>query len=188
VVIVNDKLLNKNAESYFILWGTFCQFLTDFVAVMLVFSSAFAHDSRLRCGMADLYYTLYGRSRPPCIPLPEVCRKISSLLYTVWSLWFCLTVQLFLYNGDCYKISVVICWLDTVKTRFQFTLSIIVYFRAFFGSSVTATVPICGCTSTMVIYNTNLLHLHVCTCCLPVMTLCQFQCGKAEVCALLSAI
>ena len=47
-----------------------------FSVVFVVFSTTFAHDSRLRCGVADLYYALYGRSRPPCLPLPEVCRKL----------------------------------------------------------------------------------------------------------------
>ncbi|XP_059158232.1 transcription initiation factor TFIID subunit 2-like [Physella acuta] len=28
-------------------------------------------DSRLRCGLADLYFTLYGRQRPTCLPIPE---------------------------------------------------------------------------------------------------------------------
>lgn len=43
-----------------------------------IFSSTFAHDSRLRCDIADLYYSLYGRSRPSCLPIPEVT-DISSL-------------------------------------------------------------------------------------------------------------
>ena len=28
-------------------------------------------DSRLRCALADLYHTLYGRRRPACMPLPD---------------------------------------------------------------------------------------------------------------------
>ncbi|CAH1772868.1 unnamed protein product [Owenia fusiformis] len=28
-------------------------------------------DTRLRCDIADLYYTLYGRHRPVCLPIPE---------------------------------------------------------------------------------------------------------------------
>jgi transcription initiation factor TFIID subunit 2 len=32
----------------------------------------FWYDSRLRCDMVDLYYTLYGRKRPPSLPLPEL--------------------------------------------------------------------------------------------------------------------
>ncbi|KAI0209910.1 Transcription initiation factor TFIID subunit 2 [Lamellibrachia satsuma] len=31
----------------------------------------FSHDSRLRCDVADLYFTLYGRTRPSCLPIPE---------------------------------------------------------------------------------------------------------------------
>ena len=36
------------------------------------FSSKFAYDSRLRCAIADLYYTLYGKGRPSCLPPLEV--------------------------------------------------------------------------------------------------------------------
>ncbi|KAK9889670.1 hypothetical protein WA026_007049 [Henosepilachna vigintioctopunctata] len=32
----------------------------------------FSHDTRLRCDMVDLYYTLYGSKRPFCLPLPEM--------------------------------------------------------------------------------------------------------------------
>ncbi|KAL3267770.1 hypothetical protein HHI36_006897 [Cryptolaemus montrouzieri] len=32
----------------------------------------FSHDTRLRCDMVDLYYTLYGGRRPYCLPLPEL--------------------------------------------------------------------------------------------------------------------
>lgn len=35
-------------------------------------SSSLSHDSRLRCGIADLYYVLYGRTRPTCLAIPEV--------------------------------------------------------------------------------------------------------------------
>ncbi|KAK7101291.1 hypothetical protein V1264_024091 [Littorina saxatilis] len=28
-------------------------------------------DSRLRCGVADMYYVMYGRTRPSCLPIPE---------------------------------------------------------------------------------------------------------------------
>ena len=30
------------------------------------------YDARLRCDIVDLYYTLYGRRRPPSLPLPEL--------------------------------------------------------------------------------------------------------------------
>ncbi|KAH9489969.1 Transcription initiation factor TFIID subunit 2, partial [Bulinus truncatus] len=33
-----------------------------------------SHDSRLRCGLADLYFTLYGRQRPTCLPIPEIAK------------------------------------------------------------------------------------------------------------------
>lgn len=31
-----------------------------------------SHDWRLRCGAVDLYFTLFGLSRPSCLPLPEL--------------------------------------------------------------------------------------------------------------------
>ena len=34
-------------------------------------SSGFWYDSRLRCDTADLYFKLYGKKSPVCIPLPE---------------------------------------------------------------------------------------------------------------------
>jgi len=30
------------------------------------------YDSRLRCDLVDLYYTLYGRRKPYCLPIPEL--------------------------------------------------------------------------------------------------------------------
>ena len=35
-------------------------------------SCSLSFDSRLRCGVADLYYVMYGRTRPSCLPIPEV--------------------------------------------------------------------------------------------------------------------
>merc|ERR1719278_672450 len=35
-------------------------------------NGGFWYDSRLRCDIVDLYYTLYGRRRPPSLPLPEL--------------------------------------------------------------------------------------------------------------------
>lgn len=35
-------------------------------------NSKFWYDSRLRCDMVDLYFTLYGRRRPQCLPIPEL--------------------------------------------------------------------------------------------------------------------
>ncbi|XP_023558115.1 transcription initiation factor TFIID subunit 2 [Octodon degus] len=34
--------------------------------------SGTSHDWRLRCGAVDLYFTLFGLSRPSCLPLPEL--------------------------------------------------------------------------------------------------------------------
>lgn len=31
-----------------------------------------SHDSRLRCELVDLYYTLYGTRKPTCLPIPEL--------------------------------------------------------------------------------------------------------------------
>lgn len=31
-----------------------------------------SHDTRLRCDLVDLYYTLYGSKRPVCLPIPEL--------------------------------------------------------------------------------------------------------------------
>lgn len=35
-------------------------------------NQALTHDSQLRCALLDLYFTLYGRSRPSCLPKPEL--------------------------------------------------------------------------------------------------------------------
>lgn len=48
-----------------------------FVKMTLCFLSLFVsqgtcHDWRLRCGAVDLYFTLFGLSRPSCLPLPEL--------------------------------------------------------------------------------------------------------------------
>lgn len=39
---------------------------------VLCFSSLLSHDSRLRCDMVDLYYSLYGSKRPMCLPQAEL--------------------------------------------------------------------------------------------------------------------
>jgi hypothetical protein len=31
-----------------------------------------SHDTRLRCDLVDVYYTLYGSRRPVCLPIPEL--------------------------------------------------------------------------------------------------------------------
>ncbi|KAJ8890498.1 hypothetical protein PR048_010007 [Dryococelus australis] len=38
-----------------------------------------SYDSRLRCDIVDLYYTLYGTRRPVCLPVPEVAAILNSL-------------------------------------------------------------------------------------------------------------
>ncbi|XP_038057385.1 transcription initiation factor TFIID subunit 2-like [Patiria miniata] len=35
-------------------------------------NSGTSHDARLRCDAVDFYHTLYGRSRPSCLPIPEL--------------------------------------------------------------------------------------------------------------------
>ena len=36
------------------------------------FSSSLSHDSRLRCGVADFYFVLFGRYRPSCLAKQDV--------------------------------------------------------------------------------------------------------------------
>lgn len=44
-----------------------------FVMILFfIFSCTFSFDSRLRCDAADVYFTLYGRTRPSCLPIPDV--------------------------------------------------------------------------------------------------------------------
>src|SRR6218665_186108 len=59
-------------------------------------STRFAYDSRLRCAIADLYYVLYGRSRPSCLRTPDVRANHGSNL-----LLFCL-----IYVSD------ILCYLE----------------------------------------------------------------------------
>ncbi len=35
-------------------------------------SGMLSHDTRLRCDLVDVYYTLYGSKRPVCLPIPEL--------------------------------------------------------------------------------------------------------------------
>lgn len=35
-------------------------------------SGMLSHDTKLRCDLVDLYYTLYGTKVPFCLPIPEV--------------------------------------------------------------------------------------------------------------------
>lgn len=40
-------------------------------------NSGSSHDSRVRCAAVDLYYTLYGRNRPSCLPIPELAMVLN---------------------------------------------------------------------------------------------------------------
>ncbi|KAI1287682.1 Transcription initiation factor TFIID subunit 2 [Halotydeus destructor] len=35
-------------------------------------NATLTHDTKLRCALVDLYFTLYGRGRPSCLPKPEL--------------------------------------------------------------------------------------------------------------------
>lgn len=35
-------------------------------------NTGLSHDSRIRCAVVDLYYVLYGKIRPSCLPVPEL--------------------------------------------------------------------------------------------------------------------
>lgn len=41
-------------------------------SVFPFFFSGTSHDWRLRCDAVNLYYTLFGLTRPSCLPLPEL--------------------------------------------------------------------------------------------------------------------
>lgn len=49
-------------------------FLVEYFCMLNIFPlfSGTSHDWRLRCGAVDLYFTLFGLSRPSCLPLPEL--------------------------------------------------------------------------------------------------------------------
>lgn len=36
------------------------------------FSCMLSHDSKMRCNFIDLYFALYGKKRPVCLPIPEL--------------------------------------------------------------------------------------------------------------------
>lgn len=38
-------------------------------------SSGLSHDSRLRCAVVDLYFVLYGKNRPSCLPTTDGSRS-----------------------------------------------------------------------------------------------------------------
>lgn len=40
--------------------------------ITVIYFLGTSHDWRLRCGAVDLYFTLFGLSRPSCLPLPEL--------------------------------------------------------------------------------------------------------------------
>ncbi|KAH6921855.1 hypothetical protein HPB50_005416 [Hyalomma asiaticum] len=46
-------------------------------------SSGLSHDSRLRCAVVDLYYVLYGKSRPACLPGPDANRSSLSMVLSL---------------------------------------------------------------------------------------------------------
>ncbi|XP_070386119.1 transcription initiation factor TFIID subunit 2-like [Dermacentor albipictus] len=46
-------------------------------------SSALSHDSRLRCAVVDLYYVLYGKSKPSCLPGPDANRSSLSMVLSL---------------------------------------------------------------------------------------------------------
>lgn len=54
----------------FCLWGRRRLYLC--INNNLFWISGTSHDWRLRCGAVDLYFTLFGLSRPSCLPLPEL--------------------------------------------------------------------------------------------------------------------
>lgn len=35
-----------------------------------------SHDTKLRCDLVDLYFTLYGSRRPTCLPIPELANVL----------------------------------------------------------------------------------------------------------------
>ncbi|XP_029828868.2 transcription initiation factor TFIID subunit 2 [Ixodes scapularis] len=43
-------------------------------------NSGLSHDSRLRCAVVDLFFVLYGRSRPSCLPAPDPSRSSLSMV------------------------------------------------------------------------------------------------------------
>lgn len=51
---------------YFHIFAIHFHVLSTFCSCML------SHDTRLRCDLVDLYYTLYGIRRPMCLPVPEL--------------------------------------------------------------------------------------------------------------------
>ncbi|KAL8598547.1 hypothetical protein ACOMHN_051335 [Nucella lapillus] len=50
-----------------------CPLNTDALVERLwkMMNSTLTFDSRLRCSVADMYYVMYGRARPGCLPIPE---------------------------------------------------------------------------------------------------------------------
>lgn len=42
------------------------------IIIIIIYFLGTSHDWRLRCGAVDLYFTLFGLSRPSCLPLPEL--------------------------------------------------------------------------------------------------------------------
>lgn len=48
------------------------QMVCDIIKQMFCDSCMLSHDTRMRCSLVDLYYVLYGKRRPVCIPIPEL--------------------------------------------------------------------------------------------------------------------
>lgn len=48
-----------------------CFFSSPAVTLSFLVSGT-SHDWRLRCDAVNLYYTLFGLTRPSCLPLPEL--------------------------------------------------------------------------------------------------------------------
>lgn len=46
-------------------------YYVTYVALVFFFLGT-SHDWRLRCDAVNLYYTLFGLTRPSCLPLPEL--------------------------------------------------------------------------------------------------------------------
>ena len=46
--------------------------MTFSIVYHCIFSSSLSHDSRLRCGVADFYFVLFGRYRPSCLARQDV--------------------------------------------------------------------------------------------------------------------
>lgn len=66
-------------------------------------NSTFSYDSKLRCAVVDLYYVFYGRTRPTCLPKPEVLFIIAllNLMEIFYSFLFLVFSGCELKRKDC---------------------------------------------------------------------------------------